>query len=135
MFKFIRRWLGYDDARQIYRYWDGQRMRRADPLRIIRLLTIHPTFDMGSHPLLATMAVRPEATDEEVHSAMRNSVEATEVCVDAIRQVFDVQTLDSRGLTDGECMALLNDFTLYIEGLKKSTSPIATTPQPTAPTY
>jgi hypothetical protein len=117
MLSLLRNWL-FPKRRAIFSYWDGKRWRAADPLVAARRLITHETFDWESHPALA------EAADD---------FEALQITVDAVREVFDVPAFESGGLTQAECVELLGDFTEYLHGVKKNTSPSPISSPPTAP--
>lgn len=115
----LRNWL-WPKSRAIFRYWDGKRWRSADPLVAARRLITHETFDWETHPALA------EAADD---------FEALQITVDAVREVFDVPAFESGGLTQAECVELLGDFTEYLHGVKKNTSPSPISSPPTDPVF
>lgn len=107
--------------RKIFRYWDGARWRRCDPIEAMFRLQSHPRFDHKLHPILVDEGDR----------------EAIEITCEAVRQAFGVPAFDSAtsaGLTVGETLDLLCEFCLYLEGLKKSTGQPVTSPLPTEPT-
>jgi hypothetical protein len=113
MLNLIRRWFN-NRNRAIFRFWDGQRIRRIDPLLAYRRLDTHPEFDWSTHPEMI------DGDDERLSS------EATEITARAVCEVFGVRPFDgSRGLTEQECIGLLIQFVQYLTALKKNgnTSP------------
>jgi len=104
--------------REIFRFWDGVSERGVDPIRTLRGMMSHPTFDAGTHIDLAL------AGDEQ----------ATAICVNAVRDIFGVDVWNEQngvqtGLTDKESLTLLFAFGDYMEGLKKNTNGQATLPE------
>lgn len=120
MFGWFKRWR-MNRGRAIFRFWDGQRDRAADPLVVFRALLEHPEFDWEKTPLLL------EIDDPKI------SGDALRVTADAVRKAFGVRDLLDGGLTEGECTQLLIQFTAYIGALKKSTSSPPTSPDATEP--
>lgn len=109
-------WLGRR-TREIFRFWDGRRWRYADPLAVARALENNERFDWTTHPALT-------ATGD---------LDALKVTADAVREAFALPLFDGRhGLTEGECLSLLADFTDYLDSLKKNTSPSPMWPVSTA---
>lgn len=91
----------------IYRYFNGERMVSADPMRLWLDLQEHPEYNA------------------EVHASLvdQGDVEATQVATKAVRDVFGVRSFDPhgrKGLTLGEQISLLTDFYLYLEEQKKT---------------
>jgi hypothetical protein len=98
--------------RDIFSYWDGQKQRRADPLKIARALDGHKTLNLQRDlPLLD--AGDPEATGNVVNSVL---------------EVFGCQAWSEStpGLTMTEALDLLNSFCEYGEELKKKRNPSQT---------
>lgn len=108
------RWLGSifkpRPKRAIFRFWDGESWRLADPLQSFLFLKDHHTFKIESDPQLA----------EKGHS------EATKRLINATREVFQVKQLAQGGLTDGEVLELMGQFVAYMEDVKKKSSPSPT---------
>lgn len=116
MLQWLRNRLA-ERQRLIFRYWDGRRIHRGDPLVLYRGLKNHEEFDYDSH-----LAAHDNGDDD-----------ATAVCARAVCDVFGVEPLsDEGGLTENERLALLKTFTEYVLGLKKSTSPPPTMSTPTS---
>ena len=112
-----------DRGREIYRYHDGRRWRRADPLAVYRALKAHPEFDWDADPAVAELEWKiPEEKD---FTSWRKSV-------DAARDVFGVPRFEDGGLTESELSGLLVDFTAYLGVQKKSGNPPPTSPPATA---
>lgn len=131
MLNLVRGWLSSrrESGRDIFQYWDGKRKRGIDPLHAYRSLLAHPTFDWEVHPGLID-----EIDSDDAHT--RNmAIEASEVTVQAVRDVFGVNpwTDNSPGLTESEMIGLLIGFVDYLVGVKKNSSHTRTTPEPTVP--
>lgn len=100
--------------RQIFRFWDGERIRGIDPLAVIRGLAEHPTFDASVHPV--------EARCHDYSIANR----AYKIIADAVSDVFGVQSYDGatgKGLLEAERATLYAEFQEYISALKKNGEP------------
>lgn len=104
--------------RLIYRYHDGERDRRGDPLELLRRLTGREGLSLEVDAKLATGAT-PEAP------------KALGRLVDAVRDVFGVKSLDQGGMTEAECLGLLFHFMQYIAEVQRDFSPLPTSPPPT----
>lgn len=97
--------------RRIFRYWDGLRWRRKDPIEIMRALIEHPTFDGETDPVLA------------VEGKGRIALEASARCRQAVQEIFEAQPYNEKtgkGLTEGESYGLLMQFGEYTGALKKN---------------
>lgn len=103
--------------RLIYRYFDGQKVRRADPM------VLYKNYAEVRTDLLVDLrgyysSLMPEDKSNACHTG----------AVAKIRKIFDVPALgDEGGLTDGEVLDLLNHFTDYIDSVKKNSRSIPTT--------
>lgn len=103
--------------RAIYSYFDGQQVRKADPMVLHRSLMSHPEFDLATHPQLI---------DE--------SPEDRDITLNATRDVFGVKAFDGltgEGLTEEETINLLWGFVSYCNSKKKRTNPSPTSPPAT----
>ncbi|MGD9644320.1 MAG: hypothetical protein AB7U73_01320 [Pirellulales bacterium] len=100
--------------RAVFYYFDGTTKRVADPIATLRALQASE----------ANLERDPKAADEGDMDAIARLVSAT-------RSAFGVSPYEERdghksGLTDGECLALLNSYSNYLDALKKNTEPPAT---------
>lgn len=103
--------------RGIFRYWDGERPRAADPLVVLQFFAKHPTFRLDHHPAFAA----------------EGDVDAQRITVVAVREAFGATPYSfdgfgDHGLTDEETMELLSAFAEYLNALKKNGSQPATSP-------
>jgi hypothetical protein len=128
MFRWLRRLfgkrdaLGYADAdREIFEYWDGQRIRRGDPLAIHRAIICAPEeeFNIKVDPKVARVPT-PEG------------LLATGRMAAIVRKAFGIKSVDEGGLTDGECIRLFIEFGALIRVLEDDARPLASSPRPTA---
>src|SRR5262245_60789082 len=117
MFRWLGRLLspardadGYTAGeREIYLYFDGTRMRRADPVALQRRLADAADLDWES----------------DCAGARRGKRDARQRLEEAVKVAFEVEDFrdlgkgDSVGLTRDEMHGLLDDFTQYVEALKK----------------
>lgn len=131
MFKKLFGWLsggGRGDLyhprdRLIYRYFDGQREVAADPMVLYKLL-----MDVGPEiGIDMKVAASPSKDAGKAHDKM----------VQKIRGAFGVLPLKDGGLTDLESVELLQHFLVFVDAIKKNSSPLPTspgeTPAPSAP--
>lgn len=107
MFGWIRKLFGSKPKREVFRFWDGNAWRLADPLQSFLFLKDHHTFKIESDPQLAD----------------QGHVDATRRLINATREVFQVRQLAQGGLTDGEVLALMGQFVAYMEDVKKKSNP------------
>lgn len=111
--------------RAIYRYFDGEKQVARDPLAILRALNGRP-----GPPLDADVKVSL--------STMKESGEAFGRVIAAVRESFGVKPFEEvdgkqRGLTDGECLALLLHFGQYAKSLQDAALPFAISQPATGP--
>lgn len=103
-----RRW---NKRRLIFRFNDGRRIRRVDPVEIAIALHEHPEY-----------------LPEHLKEASSGSPDAQRTVAKAACDVFGVEPLsENRGLTVNERIELVMAFDLYLLALKKNTvvSPIS----------
>jgi len=106
--------------RAIFKYWDGTRTRAVDPMVVYRVLACHPTFIWRDHPRQV----------ERDHDALR-------ITLGAIRDAFDVKPLSAdgkHGISEGETLGLLVQFSEFLESAKKNTNSFLILPPPTVRT-
>lgn len=105
LFKRIRQ----DRRRLLFRFYDGRRYRRADPLVISD-----------------NLANDSEYLPRHLESAMLGDQDAIKLCGRVACRVFDVlEATDNEGLTLSERLELLLTFTRWIAALKKNTTRFA----------
>lgn len=110
--------LGYDTT-GMYRFWDGRKWRRVDPLAIARAFWLHPKFDWDETPIL--LQAKNSTTELEGYRLIGL----------AVREVFDIPEPGKGGLPDSKCLDLLGDFKSYLGNVKKNGSLFPTLPQAT----
>lgn len=125
----LARWWG-DRARAIYRYHDGTRARRADPVAVgAALERFQPDYldllaDVHKSPAQVPMGlVRDQlvARQREVASKL----------VELSRKVFGLPVLtDAGGVTDGEALGVLTGYFLFMEELADEARPFGSSPPP-----
>jgi len=93
--------------RVTYRYWNGQRMVRGDPLALLRALAASDEFNFDVDAKLA-------AADGEL------AIKASQRIVAGVRKAFGIQPVDAGGLEDRDCDALLIHFMEWNDSQKKS---------------
>jgi hypothetical protein len=111
--------------REIFRYFDGQAIRFADPLAIVRALDEHETYLEEKHFDECLRLAEKGASSGTKEERLRYH-RAAAVCVDAVRKAFGILPYDQGGLQIGECLDLLASFIDYLDGVKKNTSPSLT---------
>lgn len=108
--------------RRIYKYFDGEKIRPADPMVLWRRL----------------MEVRGDlARDMSVAFAPfenKGKAEAYAGVAEKARQIFQVKCLEEGGLTEPELIDLVNHFWRYCEGVKKNSTPSQDPSDATSPT-
>ncbi|MDE2102950.1 MAG: hypothetical protein KGL39_37245 [Patescibacteria group bacterium] len=113
---FIKRRKPED--RGIFAYWDGKRMRYADPIRTLMALKADPELNLSDHPTLAA----------------KGDLDSLKICARASREVFGIDPLDSRtgaGATDMDAFSVLAAFGSFLDAVKKNTNSTPTSPPPT----
>lgn len=106
--------------RLLFKYFDGTKERRIDPMRAWREIQNDKEFNLETMSPLMDKQEEPETTTG----------------LNCICKVFGVERFDDRtgkGLTDGQLMNLLADFEGYLHDLQKKTSNGQTLPSPTEP--
>jgi hypothetical protein len=108
MLNFIRQFF-YSQARrrEIFRFWDGQKVRGADPIAAWRALIADPDFDIE----------RDTAMLENF-----NDNGAWLRCVNATRKALNVAEFDAGGLTENELFSCFQNFIVTVNALKKNFS-------------
>lgn len=112
LFARIRRFFRIrrqEREREIFRFWDGVSERGIDPIRVLRAMMAHETFNAEIH----------------VDAAIAGDPEATGICLAATRELFGVAEWreyagEQAGLTDKETLSLMFAFAEYMDGLKKN---------------
>ncbi|MGO9108539.1 MAG: hypothetical protein ACLP9L_04835 [Thermoguttaceae bacterium] len=126
MFNLIARWrkqrrlAAMLKAGAVFSYWDGQRVRHADPFKLWRELTQDP--DVNLERLLPEV----DAADGK----------AIDTAIAHVCKVFAVTRWDETaqtGLTDLELLNLLGGVLRWTAFVKKNSSPGQTSPPVTAP--
>lgn len=105
-------------ARGLFEYFDGQTMRRVDPLQVHIELQMHESF-----------------TEDDLQLLSEGNAEATNTCIRTVCDVFGVKQWSPEkgtGLTGMECLAILEGYMTYCEGVKKNSVLGLTSPPPTA---
>lgn len=112
-----RRWQN-DKSRRLFVYFDGERMRRIDPVEAMRSLFSWPEFDWYTDP-------------QGIDDGDERALQAT---LAAVRGTFAVPVWSEhhQGLNVEETIGLLLAFVRYITDLKKSGNGLLITPRSTA---
>ena len=121
MFNFLVNYIR-NRQRMIFRFWDGKKVRGADPIVVWRALLSHPEFEITRDTELMNV---PEF---KISDAARHRLVA------ATRAAFAVKSLADGGLTEDETVSLFQSFCVYAAELKKNSSntPISSEPTPAA---
>jgi hypothetical protein len=117
----LQRWRErqWNRHRLLFSYWDGNRVRRADPYRLSRELQGQKELDLIAVAPLVDEGKEPETTQ----------------FVSVIAAVFGVERWNDStqsGLMDWEILDLFRDFNGYLLNIKKKYNPGPTSPQSTA---
>lgn len=111
----IRRWY-WNRHREIFRYHDGTRYCRIDPVAAMISLDQDPNY----------------LPDRHLPGAMEGDPESLLFVCRAAERTFGVQRFDGKkGLTIAETIGLLQGFDAYMLALKKNASPLPTPPPST----
>ena len=126
-----RRWRDRD--RNIFRYWDGARMRAIDPALAWR--AIWEGCDLLGDAKVAANPLVEDRSRQDYGQPFYPVAEvnaANDRLRDVTRGVFDVQAWseDEPGLTLEETDELLGQFIRYCEDLKKKRKPLPTSSAP-----
>lgn len=103
----LRRWW-HRRHTHIYQYFDGRKLRRADPLRLWRAILAHQDYREDDWKML------------EVDSPYIK-LQAIERLSRVFRQSANVRIAEDGGLPDAECVQLLREFVNWQRVQKKST--------------
>jgi hypothetical protein len=101
---FLKWWRGR--KRQIFRYFDGSKMRAKDPIAVMEDIASDQTFRPGIHTMLLE----------------KGDPEAIEVTIQMTVRVFGIQLWDEEteaGLTRVEVLNLMFRFGVFVDDLKK----------------
>jgi len=125
MWLWLCSWF-FPDRRLIFTFWDGVRIRKADPLEVTRRL-FDPAeeakgFDIEETPQMLKCGV------------ITQELEAFRLIGLAVRSAFDIPPVSQGGLTDMDCWVLLNSLCASNNGLKKNGSLFPTSSASTAVT-
>lgn len=96
MWNWFRRWRHRRQV-EIYRFFDGQRDRRVDPLRAYREVLAHVDYRHSDWEQL-------QAKDRV------RSLRALNRLATVFRDVFDVASTENGGLSESECLERLREF-------------------------
>jgi len=104
--------LFFPKEREIYRYFDGQKVRSADPMRL--------------YQKLKGVSADLEIEFKVARSGMKGADEAYNKAVSRIHGIFDTKPLEEGGITDVEAVNLFGHFWNYSGGVKKKVPPHTT---------
>jgi len=99
-----------EDSRGLFRFFDGRCSRLTDPLQAARRLFTDAEFDWDETPALLQTGQAPV------------QLEAVACIARAVRSAFDIAPLEAGGLSELECLELLNRFRAYLGDVKKNGS-------------
>jgi hypothetical protein len=115
--------------RKIYRYFDGKEVVRADPTVVWRNL-MEVKGDLAAHYSVAFSGLDNKGKPDAIAAIARLS-----------RKIFSLKEFGDGGLTEMECVHLVNHFWAYCDRVKKNSRGSPTppeggsgTPAPTSPT-
>lgn len=105
--------------RYIYQYFDGEKVRKADPMVICKRLA-----DKG---YLISVDMRA------ANAGMKDSPKKHDDAIAAIRYVFDLKPYDQGGLTELEVVSLLEHYLTFEDYQKKTARTLPISPRATSP--
>lgn len=112
---FLKRWF-FNRQRFVFSYWNGHRTVKADPMVIWRLLQQCDDFREEDFKLLSIEATRNDTVAK---------------IAGVVRSVFSIPSLEDGGLTELECLGVMNSFIAYSGFQKKSGGQMQTSLSPT----
>jgi hypothetical protein len=120
------------DDERLFRYWDGARWRRIDPIKAHRGIWRDEKCDLLSD---SPITLNPRNEDGSYFYPAADVIAAEDRIRDLVCRVFDVKewTEQRPGLTCLELDELLNSFILYCDELKKKRSVSRTSSAPSTP--
>lgn len=101
----------------LFRFHDGKRVRRADPLAIAIALHSHNAY-----------------LPRHLNEAVNGDKDALLIVAQAAEDVFGVKSINDGGLTLQERLELMLGFDMYVRRLKKNIVASPTSPNSTAST-
>lgn len=116
--RLLQNWA-IERQRQIFRFWDGKRIRAADPLHVLRALRADPEYTDTEH-------LKPAANGDD---------DARRIVASATRRAFGLAELADGGLSDLECLAILSQFLHWTRYLKKNTARPQNSPETSEPQF
>lgn len=105
--------------RMIYKYFDGQQLNRVDPI----------VLWMKVEEALPEISISIKISN----SPSKGAAKAHKDLIHKIQEVFGLKPFDQGGLTEAECVGLLNHFMDYTNAIKKKANRTATSPGETSP--
>jgi hypothetical protein len=107
---------------QIYQFFDGQKMVKADPMVLYkRLADVRPELAINIKVAKSTLL-----PDQDV-------IKGDNALLDNIRHIFSVKKFEEGGLTEIATTDLLDHFLIWTERLKKNSKASPTLPAETLP--
>lgn len=123
MFGFFGSWLSrriINRHRLLFRFWDGNRYVSADPFVIFRALVNTEKFDPEN-----------DVKDLKIPDAKILSRKISHIA-EGVREIFNVPAFEKGGLSELECIGLLNQFNVFMDDVKKNGASNQITLPPTA---
>jgi hypothetical protein len=107
------------EERCIYRYFDGEKVRVADPMILYKRMA-EVSGDLSAYISLA-------------YSPSKDSRSGWDKMVEKIRWIYDVKPFAEGGLLEGECVTLHDHFNTFCADQKKTMSSSPTTSTESSP--
>ena len=117
LFGFIRR-FAHRRLQYVFKYWDGRKLRRGDPITTWRSLLAHDDYQEDDFELI-------QIDDPPVRLKVIARLSGV------TRDVFGIRTVEEGGLTELACVQLLREFRVYANIQKKSGESTQTSPSTT----
>lgn len=126
------------DERQLFRFWDGTRYRRADPVELWAKMEGAAGEDWTDLLRLLAKAPPPGTIGDMLKLARKAQQDAATKIAEATCAAFDVSPFAEDGtatvgLTKAERIALAASFLGFIGGLAGAARPFLRSPSPTGP--
>lgn len=111
MIEFLKNWLFrkvINKHRLLFRFWDGSRYVSSDPFVIFRSIVNTQKFDPEN-----------DVKDLRIPDAKILAKKIAHIS-EGVREIFNVPPFEKGGLSELECINLLNQFSQFMEDVKKN---------------
>lgn len=127
---FLRRLMGGRSARrEIFRYFDGQAYRYADPLLVLQALDATEDWQELIQAAIISTSVDPAKLSPVLRAQVEDKSKLIGDLAGVVREVFGLKVLGpDGGLTQLECVDLLSDFLAWCASTSRDYRPLLNLP-------